>query len=675
MRNATPSRFIGLARSIALCSAIASVGFIASGVEATGSIARHWDEALLASIRKDIVHPPRQARNLFHLSSAMYDAWAAYDATALGYLFREKLTAKQVEAARKEAISYASYRILRSRFAGSPNAAVITPILMAAMVSAGYDESITTTVGNSPAAVGNRIAAQYIAYGLGDGAHEEIGYASYPGTYPNVNPPLVVAVGGDPLTIDPNRYQPLALSYYVDQAGNVIPGGYPAKLAPFWGFVKPFGLTASDLSATNPGVYLDQGTPAKMFTESDLLYRTAHEDVVVLSSMLTPDDGVMIDISPSVLGNNPLGTNAGTGHATNPATGKPYPSNLVKRGDWARCLAEFWADGPTSETPPGHWNTLLNTVMSHPSFERKLFGKGAVLGELEYEVKAYMMLNGALHDAAITAWGHKGHYDSSRPITAVRYMAHRGQCSDAAQPSYSPSGIHLIPGVIEVITAASSAPGQRHADLAGNEGKIAIKGWPGSPLLPATQYSGVVWMLGTDWVPYQRPTFVTPPFAGYMSGHSTFSRAGARVMTGLTGSEFFPSGVGEFVCPQNAYLVFEDGPSETVTFQWATYFDASDQSGLSRLFGGIHPSFDDFPGRIAGDQVGLRALARAPQYWNATLTSCEGDIDLNGAVEAADLTTMLSMWGTANASADLDSNGIVDAPDLAQLLSAWGVCP
>ena len=76
-----------------------------------------------------------------------------------------------------------------------------------------------------------------------------------------------------------------------------------------------------------------------------------------------------------------------------------------------------------------------------------------------------------------------------------------------------------------------------------------------------------------------------------------------------------------------------------------------------------------------GDAIGLRSLARAPQYWNGTLTSCAGDIDLNGNIDAADLTMLLSMWGTANPAADIDGDGIVDAPDLTALLSAWGVCP
>ena len=103
---------------------------------------------------------------------------------------------------------------------------------------------------------------------------------------------------------------------------------------------------------------------------------------------------------------------------------------------------------------------------------------------------------------------------------------------------------------------------------------------------------------------YQRPTFVTPPFAGYVSGHSTYSRAAAEVLTLLTGDEYFPGGVGEFKAPMNEFLVFEEGPSVDVTLQWATYRDASDQTSLSRIWGGIHPPADDIPGRKMGIEIG-----------------------------------------------------------------------
>ena len=67
------------------------------------------------------------------------------------------------------------------------------------------------------------------------------------------------------------------------------------------------------------------------------------------------------------------------------------------------------------------------------------------------------------------------------------------------------------------------------------------------------------------WVPYQRETFVTPPFAGYTSGYSTFSRAGAEVLTAFTGDAYFPGGMGTFTAPANDYLEFEQGPSEDIT--------------------------------------------------------------------------------------------------------------
>jgi hypothetical protein len=73
--------------------------------------------------------------------------------------------------------------------------------------------------------------------------------------------------------------------------------------------------------------------------------------------------------------------------------------------------------------------------------------------------------------------------------------------------------------------------------------------------------------------------------------------------------------MGEFVCPAGQYLVFEDGPSETIRLQWATYRDASDQCSLSRIWGGIHPPMDDIPGRRIGMVIGPRAVAHAEQFF------------------------------------------------------------
>jgi hypothetical protein len=311
-------------------------------------------------------------------------------------------------------------------------------------------------------------------------------------------------------------------------------------------------------------------------------------------------------------------------------------------------------------------------VLDHPLFQRRIGGTGPVLSDLEYDVKLYVTLNGAMHDAAVTAWGYKGYFDSARPISAIRHMASLGQSSDPNAPSYHPDGLALVPGMCELVTAATTAPGQRHAALAGHEGEVAVLAWPGVPGNAADSYSGVKWVLGTQWMPYQRGNFVTPPFAGYMSGHSTFSRTAAEVLTRMTGSEYFPGGMAEYTCNQNQFLVFEDGPSETFTFQWATYYDAADNSGVSRLYGGIHPDFDDFPARRIGAQLGTKAFNRASELFTAPV--CIADLSGDGQVEGADMAMLLNAWGTANADADLSADGIVGGADLGLLLNAWGPC-
>ena len=62
---------------------------------------------------------------------------------------------------------------------------------------------------------------------------------------------------------------------------------------------------------------------------------------------------------------------------------------IVPLGDWGRVIAEFWADGPDSETPPGHWNTLANAVVDHPEFEPRLAGR--VVQQVETRGKAMLI--------------------------------------------------------------------------------------------------------------------------------------------------------------------------------------------------------------------------------------------------------------------------------------------
>jgi hypothetical protein len=280
-------------------------------------------------------------------------------------------------------------------------------------------------------------------------------------------------------------------------------------------------------------------------------------------------------------------------------------------------LAEFWADGPDSETPPGHWFVILNEVADHPDLVKRFAGSGPELDENEWYVKAYFTLGGAMHDSAIAAWGIKGWYDYIRPLSAIRAMADRGQSSDPLAASYDPDGIPLEPGYIELVEAGDPLAGAAGEHI----GKIKVYAWRGPDYIanPLADTAGVDWILAENWWPYQRPSFVTPPFAGYVSGHSTYSRAAAEVLTAITGDPFFPGGMSSFEIPANEFLVFEDGPSVGMTLEWATYRDASDQTSLSRIWGGIHPPADDIPGRIIGEQIGLDAFALAIRYVDGTL--------------------------------------------------------
>ena len=226
-------------------------------------------------------------------------------------------------------------------------------------------------------------------------------------------------------------------------------------------------------------MYHDPGPPPTVQGTYADIYKWAFSLVAIWSGHLDQTDGVMIDISPASNGNLQSlpttfdeypdfydllnGGDRSTGHAVNPATGAPYEPQIVPRGDYTRVLAEFWADGPSSETPPGHWFTILNTVTDHPTFERRIGGAGPELGPLEWDVKSYFALGGAMHDVAITAWGIKGWYDCIRPLSAIRAMADRGQSSDPAGPSYHPDGIPLVPGHIELVAAGDplGGPGER----------------------------------------------------------------------------------------------------------------------------------------------------------------------------------------------------------------------
>ena len=609
------------------------------------------------AIRRDLARPTVHARNLWHSSILMYDSWAIYEDGPNTFLFGREfdnfscpvpdIDIPQDEAlkraAQEETMSHAVFTMMRRRFINSPGLFDILTDMQDLMERLGYDPTNLDSdyaANPTPAVLGNYIGRCILDYGLVDGANEVQDYRNQ--FYQTVNPPLIVKFSGNDDLLNPNRWQQLTLDVFIDQAGNEIPFNTPEFLSPEWGAVIPFALTNEDLTIYQRDnfdyfVYHDPGPPPLLPDGDDGYfpeeYLWGFAMVVLWSSHLSPDDGVMIDISPASFGNSPElpteieayrdfyleeGGDPGTGRDMNPHTGQPYEAQMVPRGDYTRVLAEFWADGPDSETPPGHWFTILNEVMDDVDFNRTYKGEGDELDTLEYDVKAYFTLGGAMHDCAISAWGIKGWYDYIRPISAIRYIASLGQSSDSNDISYHPNGIPLFPGKIEIVREDDELNDENNTNL----GKIKIFAWRGPDFIfdPATDVAGVGWILAEDWWPYQRPSFVTPNFAGYVSGHSTYSRAAAEVLTFLTGDEYFPGGMGTFTIPKNEFLVFEDGPSVDMELQWATYRDASDQTSLSRIWGGIHPPADDVPGRLIGIKIGTAAFEKAEKIFLGSTT-------------------------------------------------------
>lgn len=643
-----PSFLSPFGRALILSLLLLSAGNTSS---AQHTVARQWSEVLLDAIRNDFARPTVHARNLFHISVAMYDAWAVYDEVATPYMLGKELhgytvpfagikAPASIQEAREEAISYAAFRLIRHRFKDAPGRPYIYFIANNLFEELGYDTSFVSVdyIQGSPAALGNYIASQVIQYGLQDGSNEADKYRNqyYEPINNLTNPrwPNVVSLR------DPNRWQPLGLGIFIDQGGNPVEDGAAKFLSPEWGWVDPFAMTEEDSKIEiRDGfawkVYHDPGPPPLIEARNpESPYRKGFEMVSIWSSHLDPSDSVYWDISPGAIGNTDIdaypttiealldyynyfdGGDVGKGHDLNPVTGQPYEPNMVLRGDYTRVLAEFWADGPDSETPPGHWFSIVNYVNDHPDLVRKWKGEGPEVDPLEWDVKCYLTLGGAMHDAAISAWSVKGYYDYIRPISAIRYLG-RGQLTSDTLPNYRANGMNLVPGYIELVKEGDPLAGDENQ----NVGKIKLFAWRGPTYIdnPNTDVAGVGWILADYWWPYQRPSFVTPPFAGYVSGHSTYSRAAADILTEITGDPFFPGGMGIFSVEKNEFLVFEDGPSESFDLQWATYRDASDQTSLSRIWGGIHPPVDDIPGRLMGSEIAIAAFDFAENYFDGSV--------------------------------------------------------
>jgi len=335
-----------------LCIATALLSGAIAWAQSTSNVVIQWNNAALQGDRDSTIGPPMIARALAIAHTCMYDAWAAYDAkavgTQLGGTLRRPL-AERILSNKQKAISYAAYRALVDVFP-SDQASVYDPL----MASLGYDPNDLSTDTTTPSGIGNVACAAVLNFRHHDGSNQ-LGdlhpgaYSDYTGYVP-VNAPSTVPV--DPTTVsEPNRWQPLTYNNGV----KVITQGF---LGAQWFKVIPFALTSNGEFRWLEGLF----GPAKYGTQA---YQEQAQELVSLSAGLT---------------------------------------------ERQKMIAEYWANGPHTETPPGHWDLFAQFVSARDHHS------------LDDDVKMFFALTNACFDAGIAAWDGKRAFDSVRPVTAVPYL-------------------------------------------------------------------------------------------------------------------------------------------------------------------------------------------------------------------------------------------------------------
>jgi len=193
---------------------------------------------------------------------------------------------------------------------------------------------------------------------------------------------------------------------------------------------------------------------------------------------------------------------------------------------------------------------------------------------LDDDVKLFFVASNAIFDASIAAWDAKYAYDYVRPITAIRALG------DATISAWRPRSLSEA--------LASSTPAAKE------DAEHSI-------VLPA----GLAEAPAADWEPY----LPTPPFPGYISGHSAFTAAWARAMELAIGKPDF-----NFKQTVRHLYVEQRELAEPVTLSYPTFAAAAEAAGISRIWAGVHWPADNERGLELGRKVGESVWRRAEQF-------------------------------------------------------------
>jgi hypothetical protein len=529
------------------------------------TIVGEWNCAALVEVRLSRPlrnGPPMVARALAIAHTCMYDAWSAYDTiavatTASGRTLKTRVR-HHTDANKAKAISFAAYRCLLNLYPDDGNynapqpplAATPSARLAAVLGRLGYDPADPSVADPAtPAGVGYAAAQAVIDARANDGSNQ---YGTLPA------PPCVTDVF--PWTATPLKHrgdappevQPLPCTAPAGfpAYGDYVAHGYSPYVPsnPLMGFCSPLlALCPAADDFVDPllpwpnVVDPNHWQPLVYSSHARQTFVAPHWERVTPFALRSADqfDHTLIP-PPDVFKNR--------GH---------YFKNVNEIIKYSReldearkLIVEYWADGPDSECPPGHWGLFAQFVSRRDHHT------------IDQDVKMFFAMHNASFDAGIVAWHIKRKYDGVRPITAIRYTK-QGQ---------------------------------------------TIRAW-GGPGQPTEN------IRGEQWTPYNPGTNLTPPFPGYFSGHSVFSRSSATVLQLFTGSDAFGYSA---VIPAGFGRVEPNIPAVDTTVSFATFDDAAEQAGLSRLYGGIHFSDDNRTGQAVGLEIGRQAWEKAQRYFNGT---------------------------------------------------------
>jgi hypothetical protein len=488
-----------------------------------------WSMRALEIICEGRPMPTIVSRELFLLHVAIYDAWSAYDPTALPLYAspaERRPAHEHTERAKVLAIAAAAATVLIALF--PDNAEYFRAQARHDGVS---DAELAEPAPFSPVWVGKRAAATVLAARANDGANFAHHYVDTSGYQP-VNAP-----DQDTPPADPNRWQPLMVTNwdpalrperYVHRPQLFEPDEYgpvaeQMHITPHWPEVVPFALEAAGQLRPPPPPRYGSEAP---YTDAQGNTSTSHQ--------------AYVDQFTAVM------------------------EMQTRLSEEMKVMAQMWShDGGYVATPAGHWNHFAQQVSLRDGHS------------IDDDVKMFLALNGALLDAGIAAWDAKTHYDSVRPITAIRML------------------------------------------FAGR----TIGGWLGRD-------KGFGYLPGEEWRPYQWNATVSPAFAEYVSGHSTFAAAAAEILKRFSGSDRFHDpdvrvgdldddkyreAMGTWTVARRRGAFDRLAPRHEVKLVWQTFSEAAEQCGMSRIYGGIHIMDANLRalemGRTAADMAWQRAEA------------------------------------------------------------------